>query len=184
MARILEKRRLPQQGCVPADLQTGKRNFICRICQSRDSGAGCIEAFPSVYIEGERICSDKEWMAEDYDRPPVPVGYSRYFTEKEQNPSVWEYSEKTYCPVHVEDTGAGVLYEFETELTAALELAWNGAREEQGDRDQYIAGNPGRKLLIQNAVITAGSRIRRPGDAPDVRYVSPIFRGFARRKSL
>lgn len=38
MARILEKRRLPQQGCVPADLQTGKRNFICRICQSRDSG--------------------------------------------------------------------------------------------------------------------------------------------------
>ena len=43
MARILEKRRLPQQGCVPADLQTGKRNFICRICQSRDSGI-CISA--------------------------------------------------------------------------------------------------------------------------------------------
>lgn len=83
---------------------------------------GCIAAFPSIYIEGDVIRSDGGWMAEDYDRPPVPVGYSRYFTEKEQDPSVWKYSEIIYSPIHVEDRGTGVLYEFETELTAALEL--------------------------------------------------------------
>src|SRR5699024_10711999 len=43
IARMLKMRRLPQQRCVAADLQTGKRNFICRICQSRDSGI-CISA--------------------------------------------------------------------------------------------------------------------------------------------
>lgn len=84
--------------------------------------AGRIDAFPSIYIEGDVIYSDGGWMAEDYDKPPVPVGYSRYFTDREQNPEVWEYSEKIYCPVNAEKVDGGTLYEFETELTAALEL--------------------------------------------------------------
>lgn len=42
--------------------------------------AGCIEAFPSIYIDGEVIHSDEGWMAEDYDKPPVPAGHNRYYT--------------------------------------------------------------------------------------------------------
>lgn len=42
--------------------------------------AACIEQFPSIYIVGDVIHSDLGWMVEDYDRPAVPAGYSRYFT--------------------------------------------------------------------------------------------------------
>lgn len=84
--------------------------------------AGCIETFPSVYIKGEVIYSDKTWMAEDYANAPVKAGYSKYFTNEEQEPSVWTYSESVYLPVAAEAREDGVLYEFETELTAVLEI--------------------------------------------------------------
>lgn len=92
--------------------------------------AGCIEEFPAVYIEGERICSDEKWMVEDYDTGLVPVGYSRYFTRKEQRPSQWEYSKKTYLPVLTEQMEDGVLFGFETELTAVLRVTGNIKVEE------------------------------------------------------
>lgn len=86
--------------------------------------AACIEKFPSIYIEGNGIYSDGEWNVEDYDRTPVKAGYSRYFTDREQNPSVWAYSERIYEPVSIREQEGGVLYEFETELTAALEITY------------------------------------------------------------
>lgn len=102
--------------------------------------AGRIDAFPSVYIEGEVICSDDGWMAEDYDRPPVPAGFSRYFMDKDQDPEVWTYSEKIYEPVKTEAVNGGTLYEFETELTAALELrpAKREACAEDADCDTEV----------------------------------------------
>ncbi len=90
--------------------------------------AACIEKFPTIYIEGDVICSDEQWLVEDYDKPPVPVGYSRYFMKADQVPSVWDYDEKRYEPVLVEETDGGVLYAFETELTAQIEVRrMNGA---------------------------------------------------------
>lgn len=86
--------------------------------------AACIEKFPAIYIEGEAICSDTGWMVEDYDQPPVAAGFSRYFTEAGQSPSVWNYEEKKYEPVCVEELAGGVLCEFETELTAQIEVVW------------------------------------------------------------
>ena len=85
--------------------------------------AACIEKFPSIYIEGDVICSDIGWMAEDYDKPPVPAGYSRYFTMRSQDPSVWEYTEQICEPVRIEEREGGVLYEFESELTAQIEIS-------------------------------------------------------------
>ena len=82
--------------------------------------AGCIETFPSVYIEGEVIRSDSGWMVEDYAVPPVPAGRCKYFTRPDQNPSQWDYSEESYQPVKTERINGGTLYEFETELTAVL----------------------------------------------------------------
>ncbi|MDE7334613.1 MAG: alpha-L-rhamnosidase [Lachnospiraceae bacterium] len=84
--------------------------------------AGCIETFPSIYVKGEVIYSDGTWQVEDYGNPPVKAGYSRYFTDENQNPSCWDYSEDVYLPVSVEACGGGLLYEFETELTAVLEI--------------------------------------------------------------
>ena len=108
---------------------------------------GCIETFPSVYIKGEVVCSDQTWQVSDYAGSPVQAGYSRYFTDEKQNPAVWEYSEKICFPVSVEEREDGLLYEFETELTAVLEIrdrkagrtlrAYCGeSREEALDREQ------------------------------------------------
>ena len=82
--------------------------------------AGCVEAFPCAYVQGEVIHSDKTWMAEDYSQPLVPVGVCKYFTKPEQKPTVWEYTEKECKPVKISEINGGVLAEFETELTAAV----------------------------------------------------------------
>lgn len=89
---------------------------------------GRIDAPPCVYIEGDAIRSDGGWWAEDYDRPPVPAGYNRYYTEPGQDPAVWVYHERVYLPVKTECLNEGVLYEFETELTAALQVGCRGER--------------------------------------------------------
>lgn len=86
--------------------------------------AGCVETFPSVFIEGDMIFSNGDWMAEDYASAPVPAGYCKYFVHASQNPSNWEYSEKVYEPVSAVNMENGVLYEFETELTAVLKVTF------------------------------------------------------------
>ena len=92
--------------------------------------AARIDAFPSVYIEGDVIRSDKGWLAEDYAQPPVPAGYSEYFTRPDQDPARWEYSEEIYRPVKTERINGGTLFEFETELTAVLRVDAPRARLE------------------------------------------------------
>lgn len=84
--------------------------------------AGCIETFPSVYIKGETVYSDHTWTVDDYANLPIKAGYSKYFTDEKQEPSVWNYSESVYLPIGIETREDGVLYEFETELTAVLEV--------------------------------------------------------------
>lgn len=91
--------------------------------------AGCIEEFPSIYITGDIICSDEGWMVEDYEKPPVPAGYSKYFTRQDQRPSQWEYAEEAYLPVRTTECRGGLLCEFETELTAQIEVTFrNGTK--------------------------------------------------------
>lgn len=79
--------------------------------------AGCIETFPSIYVKGEIVYSDKTWTAEDDANAPVKAGCSRYFTDEKQEPSVWNYSERVYLPIGMEARKDGVLYEFGTERT-------------------------------------------------------------------
>lgn len=84
--------------------------------------AGRIDAFPSVYIGGDVICSDAGWMAEDYTSAPVPAGVSPYFDDPGQDTAEWPYRELPYEPAAVTRVGDGWLYEFETELTAVLRV--------------------------------------------------------------
>ena len=87
---------------------------------------GCIGCVPSIYVRGSVIRSDAGWTAEDFSGAPVPAACSRYFTELSRDPSEWSYTEKVYLPVSVEPVRGGVLYAFETELTAALEVRGEG----------------------------------------------------------
>ena len=87
---------------------------------------GCIGCVPSVYVSGEMIRSDEGWMVEDYASSPVPAAYNRYYTDVSRDPSEWVFSETVYEPVSVEELEGGVLYTFETELTAVLEVIGPG----------------------------------------------------------
>ena len=99
------------------------REIVCGPGEQKISvHAACIETFPCIYIEGDGIRSDDTWMAEDYDEPPVLAGFSRNYTEKEQDPAVWNYTEKKVLPILAENTGGGVLFTFETEMTAQIKV--------------------------------------------------------------
>lgn len=86
----------------------------------------CISSMPSVYIDGDVVKSDAGWNADDFCFAPVPAAFNRYFTDKTEDPSEWHYSEKLFFPVDETEINGGVLYEFETELTAALEIRGSG----------------------------------------------------------
>ena len=83
--------------------------------------AACISCLPAVYISGDVVCSDEGWTAEDYCQPPVPAAGNRYFLHPDQPIDVWPMLEQIYAPVISETVNGGVLYGFETELTAQLE---------------------------------------------------------------
>ena len=106
--------------------------------------AAQIEAFPCIYIQGDVICSDLGWMVEDYAKPPVLAGHSRYFTQVNQDPACWDYSERIYTPVKTERVNGGTLYEFETELTAVL---WVQCEKEQMEQITLYCGESREEAL-------------------------------------
>ena len=86
----------------------------------------CLGCVPAIFVQGDVIYSDEGWTVEDFDRDPVPAAQNRYFTDPNRDPSEWAFTERVYEPCAVEAVNGGTLYTFETELTAALELQWQG----------------------------------------------------------
>ena len=82
--------------------------------------AGKITGVPAVYIEGEAIFSDTNWMVDDLASSAVLVGYSPYYTRKDQNPSIWEYASEMVEPQTIIEKENGTLYDFGRELTAVV----------------------------------------------------------------
>ena len=109
---------------------------------------GCVGCVPSVYIRGDVICSDAGWTVEDYDSDPVPAAFNRYFTDPDRDPSEWSYSEKVYEPVSVEAVEGGLLFVFETELTASLALTWAGPP--RPDQTVYLGESRAEALDTKN----------------------------------
>ena len=73
---------------------------------------------PCVIIDGEEICTDGTWMAEDMASAPVRAGYSEWFRSPDQNPQVIEYESEIVEPVAEEQTEEGTLFDFGREMTA------------------------------------------------------------------
>lgn len=84
--------------------------------------AGRIDAFPSVFVQGEVIYSDRSWMAEDYASDPVPSGTGSYFKDPEKDPADWPFQEEQVRPVSEVPYADGWVYEFETEYTGVLQV--------------------------------------------------------------
>ncbi len=81
-----------------------------------------VDAFPTIYVEGETIRSNEGFTVEDYASPPVPAGSCARYDSPLQDPSVWTYDERLFDPVSVTNTHGGFLYTFETELTARIQV--------------------------------------------------------------
>ncbi|MCD8151200.1 MAG: alpha-L-rhamnosidase [Clostridiales bacterium] len=145
--------------------------------------AARIDAFPSVYIEGTEIFSDAGWMAEDYDHAPVPSGYCKYFTEHKQDPTVWNYMEKEYLPVRVEEVNGGVLCEFETELTAQIAVEFDGAEKHSETCDGMA--NPESELLCDGTRYNPSERkaLKLTGRAATVQMLR-VYCGESRSEAL
>lgn len=108
----------------------GEKISVCPGSHTISVHIACIGCVPSIYVEGDVICSGAGWMADDFDGDPVPAAYNRYFTDPKWDPSEWKYAEKEYRPIAVESVRGGALYTFETELTAALKITWDKAKLE------------------------------------------------------
>ena len=82
---------------------------------------GRIEAMPSAYVEGDVICSDEGWTADDYNEPQPAAG-SRYFRDPGQDPAEWPYAEEQIPPAGSREVEGGTLYCWPEEMTAQLKI--------------------------------------------------------------
>jgi hypothetical protein len=82
---------------------------------------GRLDALPCALVEGDIISSGPGWIADDYAKKK-PAGFDPRYRTAAQDPAEWQFDERRYAPVRAESINGGTLYEFETELTAKLEI--------------------------------------------------------------
>lgn len=83
---------------------------------------GLVSGLPAVYIEGNFVRSDTGWRVGGFDGREVEAAFSERYTHREQNPSVWEYDYKRFLPQSEQKLAGGMLYDFQRELTAAVQV--------------------------------------------------------------
>ncbi len=105
-------------------------------CPAKEIGIDVVignrTGLPCIYVEGEVICSGKNWTVTDFAAPEVPVGWNDMYVRKQQDPQVFEYTKDLCLPVSMERVNGGVLYDFGRELTADTLIKING--EERPER--------------------------------------------------
>ena len=81
---------------------------------------------PCIYVEGEIICSGKDWTVSDFIKPAVPVGYNDMYVRSGQDPQEFEYTCESCSPVSQEERDGGILYDFGREITAGKLVSIEG----------------------------------------------------------
>ena len=82
-----------------------------------------IEKFPAFYIDSEFLVTDGEWIAECFDRDPVPVGCKPEFTSPEDDPAVFPFAYADIAPVKTEALPEGILYDFGKETFGPVRVS-------------------------------------------------------------
>lgn len=95
---------------------------------SCDAGHHLIEVFigsmtglPCIYINGEVIYSNEEWMADDFVEKH-PVGISSLYLEKNRNPNQIYYETEKCIPKEVKKKEKGILFDFQRMINGTLEV--------------------------------------------------------------
>lgn len=81
------------------------------------------DGLPSVYVEGETVCSGPDWQADNFcgiQGRWLPVGTSEDHRALLSPPETFPFSYDTILPVTAEATEAGTLYDFGKETFARL----------------------------------------------------------------
>lgn len=90
---------------------------------------GNVTGLPSIFIEGNVIYSNKDWLADDF-LEIHPVGISSLYEEKEKKPDKVYFEERKYEPFSVHEISDGVLFDFNRMINGTLELIFAGKRQE------------------------------------------------------
>lgn len=107
-----------------------------------------IEKFPAFFIDSPYLITDETWLAEAYDRTPVPVGCHNAFCAAADDPSVFPFLYQPISPVSTEKHTGGILLDYGKETFARLKLTklaskplllvYGESREEALDPDHAI----------------------------------------------
>ena len=113
--------------------------------------AGMPAGVPSVRIEGETITSDRGWFADDLVSNPVPARVIIRSTARGAEPVRMGIRRKEYLPSEIRGDESGVLFVFETELTAVLkaEFPKDSVRDDTVLRWVWDWSQRYSKLLLQ-----------------------------------
>ena len=78
------------------------------------------EGLPSVYVMGETVVSDENWLASCYGRGWSKAGDTPAYTGPEDNPEVFPFCREKVWPKQRREVNGGVLYDFGRELFGSL----------------------------------------------------------------
>ena len=103
-------------------------------------GACTVEIFvgnmfglPCAYVEGDVICSDASWMADDFTECH-PVGMSSLYRDKEKDPNKVYYETEELLPVSEKEVCGGVLMDFGRMINGTVRVTIAGDSEKASEQ--------------------------------------------------
>lgn len=97
---------------------------------------GNMTGLPSIYVEGNVIQSDSEWMADDFTEEN-PVGTSALYRELSRRPNQVYYEEELCLPERICEKNGGVLFDFQRMIFGTAEVI---LRESKGEEESESCG--------------------------------------------
>lgn len=102
--------RHPFQTKIP--LEKGRHTILIFICNPT--------GLPSVYVAGETVVSDENWLASYYGKEWTKVGYSDSCVSLKECPEQFPFAYEEVRPVQTKEVNGGILYDFGKERFAKV----------------------------------------------------------------
>ncbi len=91
---------------------------------------GNMSGLPCAYVEGNVICSDASWTADDFTECH-PVGMSSLYCDREKDPNEVYYETEELLPVSEEEVCGGVLMDFGRMVNGTVRVTFEGVPSEK-----------------------------------------------------
>lgn len=111
------------------------------------------DGLPALYIEGDTFASDESWRVGSYGALDCPVGTSRRYAKKTDDPEKFFFEYKEIYPVSRENVRGGTLFDFGKE-TFGLLVIKNEKPDRNGSSAVVYGESREEALDGKNAVVT------------------------------